>query len=131
MVDVRPEYYGLLFFSLAGGGTLLETTLSAASVDVSAYAVRSANGGLNVMVVNKDTRQNLVLGIEANQNIQMATMQTLMGPSLAATSGVTIQGAVIDNDGSFAPAASGGLTPVGRQTTCFVPAASAALISIN
>jgi hypothetical protein len=44
---------------------------------------------------------------------------------------VTIQGAMINNDGSFAPAAPGTLTPVGTQTTCFIPALRAALISIT
>ena len=130
VLDVRPEYYGLLFFALAGAGTLLETRLLAGGVDATAYAVKSANG-INVMVVNKDTQQNLVLTIESGQTIQTATMQTLRGPGLAATSGVTIQGAMVGSDGSYAPAAAGTLTPQGTQTACLVPALSAGLISIS
>jgi len=131
VVEVRPEYYGLLLFTLAGRGTLLETQLSAGTVDATAYAVRTVTGGLNLVVVNKDTQQNLILTIATNQNIQLATLQTMTGASLAATSGVTIQGATVNSDGSFFPASPGTLTPAGTQTTCFIPALTAALISIT
>ncbi len=103
VIEVRPEYYGLLLFALAGQGTLIETQLSAGTVDATAYAVRTASGGLNLVVVNKDTLQNMILAIETNQNIQLATLQTMTGASLAATSGVTIQGATVNPDGSFFP----------------------------
>ena len=131
VIEVRPEYYGLLLFSLAGPGTLLETQLSAGTVDATAYAVRTAGGGLNLVVVNKDTLQNMILTIATGQNIQLATLQTMTGASLAATSGVTIQGAVVNLDGSFFPASAGTLTTSGTQTTCFIPALTAALISFT
>jgi hypothetical protein len=131
VIEARPEYYGLLLFSMAGTGTLLETMLSAGSVDVTAYAIRTPTGGLNIILVNKDTLQNLILTIRANQLVNTASMQTMAGSSLAAISGVTIQGATMNSDGSFAPASAGTLTPAGDQTTCFLPALSAALISIT
>jgi hypothetical protein len=130
VTSVRPEYYGLLFFALAGPGTLLQTQLAAGGLDATAYAVRSANGGLKVIVVNKDT-QDFPLAIEANQTIAGATLQLMTGPGLAALSGVTIQGSTVDIDGSFAPANPDVLTPMGTQTTCMIPALSAGLISIT
>lgn len=131
VIEARPEYYGLLLFSLAGSGTLLGTQLSAGSVNVTAHALRTSSGGLKLMVVNKDTLQNLTLTIQTNQRIQTANMQTMSGPSLTAISGVTIQGATMNNDGSFAPASPATLTPSASQTTCYIPALSAALISIT
>jgi hypothetical protein len=131
VIEARPEYYGLLLFTLAGPGTLLETQLAAGTVDATAYAVRAASGGLNLVVVNKDTLQNLTLTIETNQNIQTASQQTMTGPNLAATSGVTIQGATVNKDGSFAPASPDTLIPSGTQTTCIIPALTAVLISIT
>jgi hypothetical protein len=131
VIETRPEYYGLLLFALAGPGTLLATQLSAGSLDATAYAVRTPTGGLNLIVVNKDTLQNLTLTIETSQQIQAANQQMMLGPSLAATSGVTIQGATVNKDGSFAPASPDTLTPAGTQTTCSIPALSAALISIT
>ena len=131
VIEARPEYYGLLFFSMAGPGTLLETQLQAGGVDATAYAVRNANGGLSVVLVNKDPLETLTLTIETNQRIQTATLQLMTGASLPATTGVAIQGATVNKDGSFAPVSPGTLTPSGTQTTCSIPALSSALISIT
>ena len=131
VIEARPEYYGLLLFALAGSGTLLETQLSAGGAPVTAYALRTASGGLNLIVVNKDTSQNLALTIQTSQSIKTATSQTMTGASLAATSGVTIQGALVNKDGSFAPTSAATLTASGTRTTCNIPALSAALISIT
>jgi hypothetical protein len=130
VIDVRPEYYGLLLFAMAGTGTLLQTQLSAGTVDVTAYALRTQSGGLNLIFVNKDT-QDLNITIEANQTIQTASAQTMTGPNLAATAGVTIQGALVNNDGTFSPASPDPLTPSGTQTTCFIPDLSAVLVCIT
>ncbi len=131
VVEARPVYYGMLLFALAGPGTLLATQLVAGTVDATAYAVRTASGELNVVVVNKDTLQNLTLTIATSQNIQSATQQTMTGASLAATSGVTIQGATVNIAGGFTPASADRLTPEGTRVTCFIPALTAVLISIT
>jgi hypothetical protein len=131
VTGARPEYYGLLLFALAGSGTLLETQLSVGSINATAYALRTASGGLNLMLVNKDTLKNLVINIQANQGVQTASLQMMTGASLSATSGITIQGAAVNNDGSFAPASPTALVPSASRTTCFVPALSAVLISIT
>ena len=79
---------GLLLFALAGQGTLLETQLSAGTVDATAYAVRTASGGLNLSGgEQRHSLQNMILTIETNQNIELATLQTMTGASLAATPG--------------------------------------------
>jgi hypothetical protein len=131
VIDTRPEYYGLLLFSLVGQGTLLETTLSAGSANATAYAVRGDRGQVNVVAVNKDTQQNLVLTIEMGRTIAAATLIAMQGSSLAATAGVSIQGAAVNSDGSFRPASATTLTPSGTQVTCAVPALTAALIRIS
>jgi hypothetical protein len=131
VLAARPEYYGLLLFALAGSGTLLETQLSVGSADVTAYAVRTASGGLNLIVVNKDAVHNLSLTIQTSQKIAAATLQIMTGGSLAATSGVTIQSAAVNQDGSFAPASPETLIPSANLTTCYIPTLSAALISLT
>jgi hypothetical protein len=131
VLEVRPEYYGLLLFAMAGPGTLLQTLLSVGTAAITAYAVRTQAGGLNLIFVNKDSVQDLNITIEANQTIQSASAQTMTGPSLAATSGVTIQGAPVNNDGSFYPANPTLLASSGTQTRCFVPALSAVLVCIT
>ncbi len=93
--------------------------------------MRSASGGLNVMIVNKDLVQSLTITIETSQPIHTATLQTLTGSNLAATTGVMIQGATVNLDGSFAPLNPATLTPAGSKTTCYVAALSAGLVSIT
>jgi hypothetical protein len=50
------------------------------------------------------------------------------GPDLSATSGVTIQGASVSPDGTFAPSPAYTLNASGDQLTWYVPALSAVLI---
>jgi hypothetical protein len=138
VVGARPEYYGILFFTLAGRGTLYSTTLSGiGGLNVTAYAVKTASGGLNIVVVNKDTAQNLQLSVQLPQTASSATLLEMTqlssgssGPNLSATSGVTIQGATVSPNGSFSPGPAYVLNPGGIQLTCYVPYLSAVLIQV-
>jgi hypothetical protein len=138
VVAARPEYYGILFFTLAGQGTLYTTTLSGiGSLNITAYAVKTASGGLNIIVVNKDSAQNLQLTVSLPLSAPSATLLEMTqlssgatGPSLSATSGVTIQGATIGANGSYSPGSAYSLSASGTQLTCYVPFLSAVLIQI-
>lgn len=137
VVGARPEFYGILLFTLASQGTLYTTQISAGSLNVTAYAVKTASGGLNLIVVNKDLTQNLHLTTQLPQSASSATLLAMTqltsgaaGPDLSATSGVTIQGANVNPDGTFFPSAAYTLNPSGSQLTCYVPALSAVLIQI-
>jgi hypothetical protein len=138
VVEARPEFYGILLFTLAGQGTLYNTQISAGSLNVTAYAVQTSSGSLNLIVVNKDSTQNLQLSAQLPQSassaILLAMTQLSSGataPDLSATSGVTIQGASVNLDGTFAPSAAYTLSPSGSQPTCYVPALSAVLIQVG
>jgi hypothetical protein len=137
VVAARPEFYGILLFTLAGLGSLYTTQISAGSLDVTAYAVKPSSGGVNLVVVNKDLTENLQLTMQLPQSANSATLIAMTqltsgaaGPDLSATSGVTIQGASVNPDGTFSPAAAYTLQPSGSQFTCCVPALSAVLIQI-
>jgi len=131
VVEARPEYYGLLLFTLAGQGTLLQTSVAAAGLNVTAYTIRLSDGGLSIVVVNKDTLQNLTLSIDTAQAVHTAALLVLAGPALSATTGVSIQGAQVAQTGAFAPAAAYTPTISGGVVSCYVPATSAALIQIT
>lgn len=137
VVGARPEFYGILLFTLAGTGTLYTTSLTAGSLNVTAYAVKTASG-LNLVVVNKDSTQNLRLAIQLPQVAASATLLEMTqlssgasGPDLMATSGVMIQGAIVGADGSFAPGQAYALSSKGDSMSCYVPALSAVLIQIK
>jgi len=137
VVGARPEFYGIVLFTLAGQGTLYTTQLSASSLNVTAYAVKTSSGGLNLIVVNKDLTQNLQLSAELPQTATSATLLAMTqltsgatAPDLSAISGVTIQGTSVNPDGTFSPSAAYTLNPSGSKLTCYVPALSAVLIQI-
>jgi hypothetical protein len=127
VVAVRPEYYGVKFFTLAGTGTLLTTTVSAAGLNVTAYAVQASDGSLNIIIVNKEA-QNLNVSVDCGQSVALASLMMMTGPSLDATSGVQIQGASIALDGTLLPEPAWTLPVNGSNLSCYVNALSAALI---
>jgi hypothetical protein len=136
VVGARPEYYGILLFTLASQGTLYTTQLSAAGLNATAYAVKTSSG-LNLVIVNKDLTQNLSLTAQLPQRANSASLIQMnqlssgaTGPNLSATTGVTIQGASVTNDGTFSPSSAYTLTVSGTQLTCFVPALSAVIIQV-
>jgi hypothetical protein len=136
VVEARPEFHGILFFTLAGTGTLYMTNLTAGLLNATAYAVKTASG-LNLMVVNKDSTQNLNLSVKLPQAATSATLLQMTqlssgasGPNLTATNGVTIQSASVAVDGGFAPDAAYNLSPTGNSLSCYVPALSAVLIQV-
>jgi hypothetical protein len=137
VVGARPVYYGLLMAALAGEGTLLSNALNVGELNVTAYAVKAADGGMSVVVVNKDTTQNLDLSLSLPASVGSATLMEMTqlstgatAPSLSATSGVSIQGGSVAQDGGFAPGEAYDLTVSGEQVTCYVPALSAVLIRL-
>jgi len=135
---VHPEFYALVLFGMAGQGSLYTTAFSGlGSLNITAYAVKTSTG-LNLVIVNKDPVQNLQLTIDLPQTVHTATLLALTqltsgasGPSVTATSGVTIQGGTIGLNGSFTPAAAYGLSYNGAQVSCYVPFYSAVLIQIT
>jgi hypothetical protein len=131
VVEARPEYYGALLVALAGQGSLLNTSISAGSLNVSAYTVQNSATQLSVILVNKDTTQNLQFTASCPGMVQSASMQVLTGPSLAATSGETIQGVTVGTNGSFTPDSSYSLDVSGENFSGYAPAESAVLIVVT
>lgn len=135
---VNPIFYGITMFTMANTGDLLPATVSAGSLNVTAYAVKTSNGGLNLIVVNKDATHSLQMMASLPQQAGTATLMTMSqlsdgasAPSLAATDGVTIQGTVIDANGGFEPSAAYNLSADGSGVSFYVPALSAVLIQVQ
>jgi hypothetical protein len=131
IVEAKPEYYGVLLFTMAGKGSLIGTTVTASGLNVTAYTVKSADGTLNIVVVNKEIGRNLQLNIECGQIVNSAHLLAMNGPAIDATSGVTIQGAAVAADGTFAPGPA--YTPArisGSTVTCYLGGLSAILLNV-
>jgi hypothetical protein len=116
----QPVYYGMLFAHLLGAGKLLPVTLTSASgngspapgssgkPNLAAFALRTASGGLRILVENMSPDQTATT-IATGSTASGATELTLTAPSLLAQSGIRIQGSQIGSDGTLRP---GPATPV-------------------
>jgi hypothetical protein len=132
VLEAMPEYYGLLLFSLAGQGTLLQTKLAVTDFNATMYAVLNPSGGMNIVIVNKEVYSSLRITINCGKSISSASLIELYNTDLSATTGQTIQGATVSTDGSFnlgAPYAPENISSF--WVTCYVPAISAVLIQIR
>jgi hypothetical protein len=138
VLGVRPEYLGVLLFTLAGQGALCQTqVVSAGGFNLTAYAVKNQAGGTNVVVVNKETTQNFQLTVELPQAANTASLVALtqlsaagLSDSVATPASMAIQGGTVDPNGNFKSAAAYSIGTSGSQLTCYVPAFSAVLITI-
>jgi hypothetical protein len=131
VVGVRPDYYGMLFFTLAGEGDLLATTVAAGKLNVTAYAVANADGGTHIVLVNKDPNSVAHVAVSLGKPATGATELLLTGAPLGATTGFTLGGATVGVDGTFKPKPAASLPVAGDALTVDVPAASAALLRVK
>jgi hypothetical protein len=130
VTTVNALYYAMLFFKLAGTGVPLHTTLTGVKEpNLSAYAIRKNGGGTSVILLNK-TASSISLDVDLGRAVSSASMLGMEAASLAATSDITIQGARVGVDGSFAPGRATPLRTSGTRVFVALKPASAALIDV-
>jgi len=139
VLSVNPSYYGMLMTSMMGSGTLLDTTVNAGALNVSAYTVLTSSGGQNLLVINKDGTNNLDLTISMATAVSYARAVVLTQwtagntvPDITASTGVTIQGSAVSVSGGFSPGISNTCTVTGGTSVhCYVPVYSAILVQMQ
>jgi hypothetical protein len=131
VVGVRPDYYGLLFFTLAGSGELVSTTTNAGGLNFTAYTVLASDGSRRVVLVNKDANATSHVTVNLGEAATSATALFLTGTELSATSGFELAGTTVLPDGTFVPRSAADVPVSGSSLELDVPAASAALLQVN
>ena len=119
-VALRPLYYGMYLFTLAGPGALHTASVSGGG-NITAYGV-----GGNVILVNK-TSSALAATVNLPTAPTSAKQIVLTAPGLSSTSGQTVGGASIAVDGSVSPQAST-CSVSGSSVLVVVPGNSAAVL---
>ncbi|HEY0798760.1 MAG TPA: hypothetical protein VGD50_06390, partial [Candidatus Baltobacteraceae bacterium] len=146
VIAVQPLYYALYFFSriFAGGnsGRLLNSTLSAAGVAISAFAV-SVGSATYVVLNNKDTTSAANVTINIGKAATQATVTVLASSGATPTAqlanlgvynggtAITYGGAAVGLSGSWNGTTQGTQSFSGQSVVINVQAASAALITIT
>jgi hypothetical protein len=128
VTGVNPIFYGMLMMSVAGAGTVLDTTATVAGVNFTAYALAAGGGTTNVVLVNKDDTRGVKATVDVGGAFGSASVIYLEAPSLTATSGVTLAGAPVTAKGAWSPQPPWALTASGHSVDVLVPPASAALV---
>ncbi len=130
VIQARPEFYGLKMFSLMSQGYVIPSAISLSSnINFTAYGVRRANGGISVLLINKDTNNSANVSVNLGANVSGAQLIELTGPALDATNGYTLGGAAINPDGSWSGGVQTMLSAINGQVNVFVPPISAILLN--
>jgi hypothetical protein len=127
----RPLYYAMLFFRHAARGRLVPVDVAAGGVNVAAHATLADDGTLRVTLVNKDLTRPFRARIAPGLGYVRAEALRLAGPRLDATDGVTLGGAAVAADGSWAPEE---VEPVPRSGATFgvsLPVGHAVLVTFR
>ncbi len=123
-----PLFYGMLFVSQAGTGTMLGTSAAAGNLNFSAYSILQSDGSTNVALVNKDATNGINASVDVGTAVTSASAMYLQAPSLTSTSGVTFAGAGVSPTGVWNASPPYSLSKNGNVVTVLVPPASAVLV---
>jgi hypothetical protein len=127
----KPEYYGMLAFAQGNQGQRVATSYEAAGVNLRAYAALSKQNRLCLTVINKEPSRNAEILVTTKQRIKSASVLRLSAPSLESKEGVTLGGSAVTPDGHWKPVQVQPLQKENRGWRFHIPAASAAIASLQ
>jgi beta-glucosidase len=128
----QPEYYGLLLQQKVGTGNFLPVQNSD-TAKVRAYAVRRGDRLRLVLVNVQDpaTSAPLTTTVRLPGTFTYGTTVSLTGPTLDATTGITLGGHTVHPDGTFAGTNSEPLPVSGNEVTVTLPPGTATLVTLT
>jgi hypothetical protein len=127
----KPEYYGMLAFSLGGKGQLLETRMGTSAPELKAYATQSHQGAVTLTLLNKGRKSStLTLDIGGRMDGGNASVIRLSAPAVDAKKAVTLGGAEVTSAGTWKSAKSEVVPVRNGKIGIKLPAFSAAVVQI-
>ena len=133
VVQVQPEYYGMLLFTQAGTGAMVSTTVTTSAQDFTAWAIK-ANGFTSVVLNNRNATSAVSATVNLGAAVSGASAIYLQGTPAgnltAAAGSVTLAGAQVTAAGAWARDPPYIQTVSGNNVSVYVPAASAALVRV-
>jgi hypothetical protein len=126
--SARPEYYGMLAFSLAGHGDLLPVDVDTNTAAIKAYATRPKEGALVLTLINKGDVP-YVLHLNTASERREASVMRLHAAAVDAKTGITLGGAEVTSSGTWKPAKQEPMPMHKGQAILRMPAFSAAMVT--
>jgi hypothetical protein len=127
---VRPEYYGMLAFAVAGKGELLKVEMDKTDVNVSAYATKNDDGRLWLIVINKDLSRAITAEITLPKGHSRVTAFWLKAPSVESKDHVTLAGSEVSANGKWTAESPEPVETQDGLANVPVPMASAVLLQL-
>ncbi|MES1188182.1 MAG: hypothetical protein ABUL60_30475 [Myxococcales bacterium] len=133
VVQVQPEYYGMLLFAQAGAGSMVSTTVTSSAEHFTAWAIKGSTA-TSVVLNNRDASSGVTATVNLGTPVSSAGAiyleATPTGSLTAASGSVTLAGAQVSVTGDWPRNAPYPQAVSGNSVSVFVPAASAALVSV-
>jgi hypothetical protein len=133
VVQIQPEYYGMLLFSQAGVGPMVSATVTTSAQYFTAWAIK-ADGFTSVVLNNRNDASGVNATVDLGSAVSSASAIYLEGTpagTLTAAAGtVTLAGAQVSAAGDWPRNAPYIQTVSGNTVSVYVPAASAALVRV-
>lgn len=102
LYSAKPEYYGMLAFSIGGKGTMLQTQLEPFSSDVATYAARQGKDALAITLINKGAGcQAVEVNMAGPMQSRHASVLRLRAPAVDAKAGITLGAAEVTSQGTW------------------------------
>jgi hypothetical protein len=129
--SAKPEYYGMLAFSLAGKGQLVAAENDANSSEIKTYATQSVQGALAVTLINKGAAAPVItVNLGEHTKAKQASLIRLSGPAIDAKTGVKLGGAEVAPDGTWKAVGTEVLRVKNGQLANTLPPYSAAVVHL-
>ncbi len=133
VVQVQPEYYGMLLFTQAGTGSMVSATVTTSAQYFTAWAIKT-DEFTSVVLNNRNASSGVSATVDLGSAVTSASAIYLEGTpagSLTAAAGsVTLAGAQVSVAGDWPSNAPYVQTVSGNTVSVYVPAASAALVRV-
>jgi uncharacterized protein (TIGR03437 family) len=130
-ISARPLYYALLLFGAAARGRVVPVTLNAGRINLTAFGMLDSDGTLRVTVINKDQALSASAQITPGAGYTTANVLRLSAPSLLEKTAITLGGASVAADGTWAPSQIDQVSSKSGYFTVDVPAGSAVVVAFG
>ncbi len=128
-----PEYYGMLAFAQAGAGRIIGSTIDTRNRNVSAHVTQPTKDCTILTLINKEPSSDAVVVIDGgpSASFRIGSVARLLGPSLESKTGVTLGGAGVSSAGLWKPNHPDEVSTSRRTLRVQLPAASAAMVTLQ
>jgi hypothetical protein len=126
-----PEFYGMLAFTHAATGELIDNQLRAGNLNLAAFATRNGDKQLCITLISKETTSDVTIVIERTLPFKTGSVLRLSAPSLESRSGVTFAGGIVNPDGNWRAVQPERIQASDGKVSVRLTAASAAVVTME